>query len=272
VKCTTSGSKWCMSWARNSEQTIMTMKDTTTALTRGNRLGACHDSQGEGHSRYDFGLMARRYECWYDTPTGRAHDHEQKALVRRFLPSQVKPGDRLLDVGCGTGHWSRFFAAEGFDVLGVDIFPEMIQVARLYDRRRCHFLLADAEELPFQDRSFDVVTAIATIEFVTHPKRAVAEMSRCTRPGGRFIVATLNRMAPLNRCRVARGTEPYASAHMLSPSELRGLLTPYGQVRMRVTEERFSRGRVRSLLSLWQRVGFKRKYATGALIIAEVRL
>lgn len=221
------------------------------------------------HSVYDFGPLAKEYDRWYDTAAGRAHDRQQKALVRELLPPP-KAGDRLLDVGCGTGHWSRFFASLGYGVVGVDVSEQMIEVAKAGAPAQCLFAAADACDLPFDAHCFQVVAAMATLEFVSDAPRVLAEMFRTVRCHGSVLVGTLNRLAPVNRHRVAKGKQPYASARMFSLSQLRELLAPFGQVRARVTAEKAgSRGR-RVWKAVRRRASLRRE-PDGAFIVAEVR-
>jgi len=181
-------------------------------------------------SLFDFGPMASEYDRWYATPSGQAHDHVQKDDVRRLLHPALA-GQILLDIGCGTGHWSAFFVGMGYQVTGVDIAPEMIEVART-NVPECSFQVADAYDLPFDDGTFDAVAAMATLEFLPDPAAAIEEMVRCAKKGGHLLVGTLNRLAPLNQHRISKGKQPYSSAHLLSPDELRSLLAPVGRVRM----------------------------------------
>jgi ubiquinone/menaquinone biosynthesis C-methylase UbiE len=129
----------------------------------------------------------------------------------------------------------------------------MIAKARSHAWERCNFEVANAEKLPFSDGVFEIVAAMATLEFLPRPERALEEMKRCLKPGGRMIIGTLNRLNPLNRRRVEQGEEPYASANMFSTKELRALLARHGSIRVRTSAER------------------ARGSEEGAFIVAELR-
>jgi len=216
------------------------------------------------HSLYDFGRLASDYERWYETPAGRAHDEAQKSDVRKFL-KPAKPGARLLDVGCGTGHWSRFFASLGYEVVGVDISEEMIQVAKPRPAPNCRFEVADALALPFGNHCFDVVASMSTIEFVSEASLALAEMFRCVQPNGAVLIGTLNRLAPINRHRLAKGRQPYASGRLLTHGELRKLLVPFGRVRTVASSPNTGRRDHRG----WRITA--RRTSSDPFIVAEVR-
>jgi len=221
-------------------------------------------------SLFDFGPLAQEYDRWYGTPAGQAHDRIQKEDVRRLL-RPAEAGERLLDVGCGTGHWSSFFAAMGYQITGIDVAPEMVEVARTAVPE-CSFQVADACELPFDDASFDVAASMATLEFILDPAAAVAEMVRCVKPGGSLLIGTLNRLAPLNQHRLSKGKQPYASAHLLSPDELQGLLARWGRVCMVASSPRQRKSRSIVPKRIASRLPVLRGRLRGPFIVAEVRL
>ncbi len=217
---------------------------------------------------FDFGVSAEEYDAWYETPVGQVHDRVQKADVRRLL-GRGRPGERLLDIGCGTGHWSRFFSSLEYTVVGIDIAEEMILVAK---KSRSHgiFAMGDACSLPFKDRTFDAVTAMATLEFVSNVSSALKEMFRCVKSGSCVLVGTLNRLAPLNRRRLAEGRQPYASGRLFAPNELRHLLDPFGHVRMLASVATPSAPSIRRCGQVKQRLQGKGGSLSGAFIVAEV--
>jgi len=97
----------------------------------------------------------------------------------------AKPGERVLDVGCGTGHLTSQIAATGAQVIGVDLSAEMIEQARAA-HPAIHFEVADARRMRFPPH-FDAAFSNATLHWITEPERAVVAISSALRPGGRFV-------------------------------------------------------------------------------------
>jgi len=180
-------------------------------------------------SRFDFDLVASSYDSWYASRRGAMCDRLEKKLVANFLPAEAE-GKKLLDVGCGTGHWSRFFSEYGFEVTGVDVSERMINIAENKNIPNASFRVGDGHCLPFEDGIFDVTAAITTLEFVRDAEVVVQEMVRCTRKlGGRLLIGVLNEFARLNRNRKQRPESPYVKARLFSPRELKQLLVRYGE-------------------------------------------
>jgi SAM-dependent methyltransferase len=104
----------------------------------------------------------------------------------------IEPGTRMLDVACGAGQIAIPAARAGVSVTGVDIATNLIEQARL--RARTHgldiqFDEGDAEMLPYEDASFDLVVSLIGAMFAPRPERVAAEMLRVCRPGGRIVMA-----------------------------------------------------------------------------------
>lgn len=95
-------------------------------------------------------------------------------------------GERVLDVGCGTGHLAFAVAARSptNEVHAVDLSPDYIGHARRHDQgRRVNFQIGDACALGFRDGSFDRVLSMLVLHFVPQPERAIAQMLRVAKPG-----------------------------------------------------------------------------------------
>ena len=164
--------------------------------------------------------MATRLEVVYRT----RDILRRRQLVREALGA--RPGERILDVGCGPG----FYVAELLEqvgsagaVVGVDSSPQMLAFAA----RRCDkydnvsFHEADATSLPVHDATFDAALSIQVLEYVSDIHAALAEMHRVLRPGGRVVIwdvdwatLSLHSSDPARTERVLRAWD----AHLAHPS------------------------------------------------------
>ena len=226
----------------------------------------------EKSSRFDFDLLADEYDSWYESAKGRMYDRLEKKAISCYLPPDAK-GKKLLEVGCGTGHWSRFFSEYGFEVIGVDISERMVNIVKSKNISDASFQLADGHSLPFPDETFDVTAAITTLEFVRDAEGVLREMVRCTRkPGGQLLVGVLNVLARLNRNRKQRSESPYAKVRLFSPSQLKQLLEPFGRLAMATAGFVPNQKLFLPLAPLIDTVGRFFHIPYGAFIAAEVKL
>jgi demethylmenaquinone methyltransferase/2-methoxy-6-polyprenyl-1,4-benzoquinol methylase len=103
---------------------------------------------------------------------------------RRFLVTRVPPGSDVLDVATGTGAVARRLLDRGCTVTGLDQSPEMLGVARARLGGRARFVEGRAEQLPFEDASFDALTFTYLLRYVEDPGAVLRELARVVRPGG----------------------------------------------------------------------------------------
>jgi SAM-dependent methyltransferase len=169
-----------------------------------------------------FEREAERYEAWYATPRGRRAARAELQLLD-WLLGAFPTARTVLDVGCGSGHFTAGLAGRGLRPIGLDRAPAML--AQL--RRRlagCPVVRADAHALPVRDRAVDLVLFVTTLEFLDDPGRALAEAARVARLG--VVAIALQRWsagALSRRCGPQSRGALLRHARDLSARRLRGL-------------------------------------------------
>ena len=148
------------------------------------------------HVRALFATIADRYDFITIVLSYGQDRRWKRRLVDLAGPRR---GVRALDLATGTGDIAFGLAARGADVVGLDVTPRMIDLARAKagERRDARFVVGDMLALPFPGRSFDLVTVGYGLRNVPDLDAAVAELFRVVKPGGRVLSLDFNR--PANR-------------------------------------------------------------------------
>ena len=147
-----------------------------------------------------FATIARRYDLINDLQSFGLHRLWKRRVVRLV---RVRPGNRALDLCCGTGDIALRLAQAGAETTGLDFSPQMLEIAALRSPpaeagrpvNTPHFIQGDAQQLPFPDASFDVVTVGYGLRNLTSWERGLDEMHRVARPGARLIVLDFGKPA-----------------------------------------------------------------------------
>ncbi len=134
---------------------------------------------------------AVRYEQWLNRDSNRqVVDLENQLLVEMLHP---RFGERILDIGCGGGASLMPFLGKGIQLTGIDPSPYMLDIARRKLGHRVDFYQGFAEDLPFDDNSFDYATLCLTLEFADDSRKALEEACRVAKDG--VFVGILNKYA-----------------------------------------------------------------------------
>jgi SAM-dependent methyltransferase len=135
------------------------------------------DGQRQAWSTGDFNRIARQLMAI------------SESLVAAVDP---RPGQRVLDVACGTGNAALIAARRYCDVVGTDFAPSLLAQARARadaDGVEAEFVEGDAQDLPFPDESFDAILSSMGVMFAPNQEQAASELLRVCRPGGKIGIA-----------------------------------------------------------------------------------
>jgi SAM-dependent methyltransferase len=143
--------------------------------------------------------QAPYHERYQERTNNNAYDIlTRKDAVLSCLARLRPNGGRLLDVGCGPAVFTAELTARDFEVWGVDLSPEVVELARRIANEgprgdQAHFSVGDIEQLDFGNDTFDTVLAIGIFEYLPSDEAALAQVRRVLKPGGLAILSLQNR-------------------------------------------------------------------------------
>jgi len=184
-------------------------------------------------SKFDFNNIAESYDQWYSHPVTMKIDEFEKNAISTLLPSpESHPG--VLEVGSGTGHWTKWLVNNGYSVTGIDISESMIRSASEKNLDNTRFIQGDFMETDFNEQ-FDITIAITSLEFIPDYRKAIHKMALLTRPGGVIITGVLNSFSYMGLVRRLKGDKDlvFGNAHFFSWLELKKILSTEGEATLK---------------------------------------
>lgn len=116
-------------------------------------------------------------------------------FIKRELKDLPK-NSKVLEAGCGFGHWVFWLAKQGYKVTGVDLAQKAINTAKRYAKKNnevnCQFIEADIRQLPIKDNYFDYIFSFGVIEHFRQPEFILRELKRVLKPGGKIFLSVPN--------------------------------------------------------------------------------
>ena len=167
--------------------------------------------------------IAEYYDLWYETSLGEYFDNLENNLMIDLL--EPSPGQTLLDIGCGTGRHLLLFQEMGLKVTGIDPSSFMLKQAKNKIKHSASLFLGTGENLPFEDKEFDLSIIFATLEFCQNPSLVLKQAERVT--SQKIFLGVLNSFSILSLQRRIRGwIKPsiYSQARLFNIWELKRLL------------------------------------------------
>lgn len=167
-----------------------------------------------------FDKRAPSYQAWYEADRGRAIDQlESECALSLYRPGT---GDLVIDIGCGTGNFSRKLIDLGARIVGIDASQLMLDQAMQQDDQSIYRVM-DMHELDYPDHYFDAAVSAFALEFTDRAEQVIQEAFRVVKPGGHILMGTIARDSAYGQYYIQRGREGhplFENAHFYSLEEL----------------------------------------------------
>jgi len=152
----------------------------------------------------------------------------------------IKDGDVICDIGCGSGEYSLKIMKKNATVYGVDINKKAVEITKIMTDNKNNFFISDAEKLPFKSELFDKAILICTLEHLKDDEKALREINRILKKDGIFVLT------------VDSFTYPYIEKHILEKHKKKDFVNNYysmPQLKMKLENAGFNVLKSRYLLS-----------------------
>lgn len=171
--------------------------------------------------------VADKYDKYYHTDFGKKVDQIEQKIITELLNKvelDTKTNNEILDIGCGTGHWTEFFINKGFRPTGVDSSQSMLNIAKSKGLK-AKFILANSENLPFENESYNIITSITMLEFVENRKKSIEEIYRVLKKGAYLIIGGLynNSVLAMNK----NNDSVFKHANFYDKTNLKSIFAPF---------------------------------------------
>ncbi len=207
-------------------------------------------------------IGSREYFEYYDLLRENIESLEFSYRLHEYIKFQ---GKRVLDVGSGNGYVLSMYAREGAEVHGIDVTPTAVDLCQKrfkYSSLEGDFRVADAEELPFDDDTFDCACSMGVLHHVPDTEKAVSEIRRVLKPGGRLIVMFYHRNSAQYRVKYFLVSLLKKRALQQLVNEFDGIGNPKGTV--------FSKKELAYLLKEFDSLEMSVGYLKGAMVLPRV--
>jgi ubiquinone/menaquinone biosynthesis C-methylase UbiE len=208
------------------------------------------------------------YDRWFTTPIGSLVRKYEAELILSLL--SPKPGEIILDAGCGTGIFTLEILSSGSKVIGLDLSLPMLKRAESKLKGYpFQIVLADVLNVPFREGLFDKAVSVTALEFIEDGHAAVDELFRVTKRGGYVLAATLNSLSPWALRRRVEAKERqsiFEKAIFRSPDDLRSLVPAESVVK---TAIHFQKGEDPEKAVEIEHEGKRNNLNTGAFVAAR---
>jgi len=209
-----------------------------------------------------------KYDEWFQTPIGALVKRYESLLLLDLL--QPRPGEMILDVGCGTGIFTLGILESGPGVVGLEIsLPMLMRARQKTGGDSFHPIAGDMLSLPFANEVFDKTVSMTALEFVENSHDAFRELFRVTKKGGAIVVTTLNSLSPWashRKQKAEKGHHLFEKMIFRSPDEIRSLAPMDGVVK---TAIHFSKEENPDRVPEIEKNGQQNELCTGAFLAAR---